>query len=252
MKLLLLIALVQSFTVTVNAVTVGTKFACCISENTYCLNGGGGTIWRRTLADRALTQVDAKLRCGLHRMEWNTHSCPASTPCSEPVPVSPPTHTPTTPPTTPKSEVSTINRTEVYNSLTVDAYVILDSRGEGFSGNTTGWHKVGPGERRTFTHNPNACIGYSVNQQDRISEKIAQKIASNDRYDSTWVHPTLGFETRYWEIINGATVWISLDSGAVKTEISERKGALQQRLRDFGMTLYRCLPVRGISNVVLD
>jgi hypothetical protein len=56
---------------------VGTKFCCCYAQ-TASNTEGGFTVWTRTLADRALTQVDAKARCGLHTMFWNTHNCPQS------------------------------------------------------------------------------------------------------------------------------------------------------------------------------
>lgn len=73
---------VFSFTGSVSAQTFGTKFVCCQTENLSCLGGGGYTKYTPTLRDRALTQVDAQLRCGFQSMYWATHSCPASGGCS--------------------------------------------------------------------------------------------------------------------------------------------------------------------------
>lgn len=57
--------------------TFGTKFACCSIENTSTLGGGSCTLYKPTLRDRALTQVDAQVRCGTQKMVWATHQCPA-------------------------------------------------------------------------------------------------------------------------------------------------------------------------------
>ena len=61
--------------------TLGTKFVCCSPESVSCLGGGGGTIYHTMLRDRAITQVDAKARCGVYQMHWGTHSCPEGGGC---------------------------------------------------------------------------------------------------------------------------------------------------------------------------
>jgi hypothetical protein len=73
---------VLGFTEIGSAQTFGTKFVCCETENLSCLGGGSYTKYTPTLRDRALTQVDAQLRCGFKSMFWATHSCPASGGCS--------------------------------------------------------------------------------------------------------------------------------------------------------------------------
>lgn len=232
------------------AFSIGTKFACCRSQTPSCLGGGSSTIWTRVLADRALTQADAQLRCGFNRMVWNTHSCPASIPCPEPF--QPPTPKPPQPPQPPQPPVAQVYYTDVFNTLNEDAYLVFDSRGEGFSGNTNAWIKMSAGERRRFTHEKRACFGYSINQRDRIADRIAQGLTRDEYYSSVWVHPTYGFESRYWEIINGATVWISMDQGRFKTEVTAPKYNLPNKLREIGLVWYRCIPVQGQSSIALE
>ncbi len=63
--------------------TIGTKFACCSTTSISCLGGGGGTVYRKFLADRALTQVDAQIRCGTGYLNWGSNECPASVTCPD-------------------------------------------------------------------------------------------------------------------------------------------------------------------------
>lgn len=78
--------------------TVGTKFACCAIHSYSTLGGGSCTTYNRTLRDRALTQVDAQIRCGTQLLQWKTHECPApSAGCSaSPFPGSGPVSSTTT------------------------------------------------------------------------------------------------------------------------------------------------------------
>jgi hypothetical protein len=57
--------------------TIGTKFACCAIHNNSTLGGGSCTTYNRSLRDRALTQVDAQIRCGTQKLVWGSHECPA-------------------------------------------------------------------------------------------------------------------------------------------------------------------------------
>ena len=61
------------------AIEFGTKFACCSQNENSSLGGGGCVVPKRTLRDRALTQVDAGARCLAlgSTLQWGTHSCPA-------------------------------------------------------------------------------------------------------------------------------------------------------------------------------
>lgn len=59
----------------------GTKFVCCSIQNNSCVSGSS-TTYTAILRDRALTQVDAQVRCGFSSMYWATHQCPSDTYCS--------------------------------------------------------------------------------------------------------------------------------------------------------------------------
>lgn len=63
------------------ALKIGTKFVCCEAVNASCPGGGGTTVYIPRLKDRALTQADAYPRCRFMLMQWNTHSCPATSGC---------------------------------------------------------------------------------------------------------------------------------------------------------------------------
>jgi hypothetical protein len=139
--------------------TVGTKFACCRPESFSCLGGGGATGWTTTLRDRALTQVDAKLRCGVDRMYWGTHSCPADTPCSS---VGGTTSRP------PEKYIATFR-----NNTAKDAFVAFKTYENKRKFAVHAWFKVRPFSNKEFTFTDTACLAYSQNGKDSIA--VAKK-----------------------------------------------------------------------------
>lgn len=165
---------VLSWASSASAFDFGTKFVCCRPQSMSCLGGGGSTTYARTLRDRALTQVDAKARCGFDQMYWGTHSCPADVPCSNPNPGGP---------VTPAS--SQVNFT---NNRNQDVFVALKT----WSGNRYeihAWYKVGARQRREFPYSENVCIAISVDGRDYIQDQRNAGSIFTGTVSNLKVHP---------------------------------------------------------------
>ena len=170
----------------------GTKFVCCRPESVSCLGGGGATVWHRTLKDRALTQADAKLRCGFHKMYWATHSCPADVPCSG-QPINP----------TPTQFTSSIR-----NNSGSDAWVIFQTHKSGVV-ESRAWYKVARGEKRQFTFTDGSCMGISKNNQDWIKQQMNNGSIFTSEMRTTWSHVSRETNMRYGKN-NQGHYWIDL------------------------------------------
>jgi hypothetical protein len=234
LKFLATIIAALTFSTFASAFEFGTKFACCRAQSVSCLGGGGATVWSTTLKDRALTQVDAKARCGFDHMYWATHSCPASTQCN-PDP---------TPPTT-QYDINFRNQTANPVFLALKTW----------SGNTyqiRAWFEVKANQARKLVYRDEACLAISQFGRDYIADKQASGSIFTGTISNLKAHPQRRTDLDFGLQAAGK-YWVTLFVDGIfakKTYTGYSADNVRALMDQNGLTSFKCHQTKRANFIV--